>query len=137
MKVFFDSSGYAKRFIQEPGSQRVDAICKEATALGLSILCVPEIISALCRRRRESRLTKLQYKEVKQTLFQEARDVFLINITSDVIRKAIDILEKHPLKTLDGLHISCALVWEAELFASADKKQVAAARHLGLKTELL
>lgn len=137
MKVFFDSSGYAKRFVQEPGSLRVDEICMEATALGLSILCVPEIISALCRRRRESVLTKLQYEEAKQNLFLEVRDVFLINMTSDVIQKTIVILERHSLKTFDALHIGCALEWDAGIFVTADKKQVAVAKHLGLKTELV
>lgn len=137
MKVFFDSSGYAKRFVQEPGSLRVDEICMEATALGLSILCVPEIISALCRRRRESVLTKLQYEEAKQNLFLEVRDVFLINMTSDVIQKTIVILERHSLKTFDALHIGCALEWDAGIFVTADKKQVAVAKRLGLKTELV
>lgn len=137
MKVFFDSSGFAKRFVQEPGSQRVDEICNQATSLGLSILCVPEIISALCRRKRESLITKSQYEEAKQTLFQEAHDIFLINITSAVIQRTIGILEQHPLRTFDALHIGCALEWEAEIFTSADKKQVAVAKDLGLKTELV
>ena len=49
MKTFFDSSAFAKRYVEEPGSQTVDSLCREATEVALSVLCVPEIISALMR----------------------------------------------------------------------------------------
>ena len=64
MKLFLDSSAMAKRFIDEPGSQRVEDLCAEATALGLSVICVPEIISALRRRKRERALTPRQYTQI-------------------------------------------------------------------------
>jgi len=35
------------------------------------------------------------------------------------------------------LHIACALQWEAELFVSADQRQVSAARKAGLRTKLV
>ncbi len=44
MKVFFDSSSYAKRFLDEAGSQEVESLCQQADSLGLSILCYPEIL---------------------------------------------------------------------------------------------
>jgi uncharacterized protein len=56
MKTFFDSSAYAKRFIEEHGSNDIDAICAKTTNLALSIICMPEIISALNRRLREKNL---------------------------------------------------------------------------------
>jgi predicted nucleic acid-binding protein len=49
VKTFFDSSAFAKRYIEESGSQNVDALCQEAGEVGLSVLCVPEIVSALNR----------------------------------------------------------------------------------------
>ncbi len=61
MKTYLDSSSFAKRFINEIGSDQVEAICAKATELGLGVLCVPEIVSALNRRRRERTLTPNQY----------------------------------------------------------------------------
>ena len=49
MKIFFDSSAFAKRYIDEPGSDSVEAICQNATELALSVICMPEIISAMNR----------------------------------------------------------------------------------------
>jgi predicted nucleic acid-binding protein len=52
---------------------------------------------------------------------------------SDVIKKSIELLEKDTLRTMDALHIGCALEWEAELFVSSDKRQILAAKKAGLK----
>lgn len=47
MKIFLDSSTFAKRFVDEPESQKVEDLCSQAMELGLSVICVPEIMSAL------------------------------------------------------------------------------------------
>jgi len=57
MKTLFDSSAFAKRYVEEVGSREVDALCVATSALALSVVCVPEIISALNRRLREKRLS--------------------------------------------------------------------------------
>ena len=135
MKVYLDSSSFAKRFIDEVGSDKVEAICAEATDLGLSVLCVPEIVSALNRRRRERTLTQGQYDISMRRLIEDVRDANIINLTTSVIASAITVLEASPVRTSDALHIACALEWEAELFASSDKRQLSAAKRAGLKTK--
>jgi predicted nucleic acid-binding protein len=128
MKLFLDSSAFAKRFIDESGSRQVEALCSQATELGLSVICVPEIISALNRRLREKSLFRPDYARVKQRLSQDVHDAIIINLTTDVIQSCIEILETNPLRTLAALHIACAMAWEADLFASADHRQIVAAR---------
>nr|VFJ68005.1 MAG: hypothetical protein BECKFW1821B_GA0114236_11385 [Candidatus Kentron sp. FW] len=65
MKVFFDSSAFVKRFIAEEGSEEVDACCQQASELGLAVICIPEIASALNRKVREDLLSKDNYREIK------------------------------------------------------------------------
>lgn len=137
MKTFFDSSAFAKRYVQEPGSQVVDSLCQKATEVALSVLCVAEIISALNRRAREGLLTDRQYAEVKQHLSQDIRDAVIVNIVPQVVSACTKILEASPVRAVDALQIACALEWETELFASSDKRQVFAARKAGLHTKLV
>ena len=137
MKTFFDSSAFAKRYVDEPGSDVVDAICMEATELALSVICVPEVFSAMNRRVRERNLTQQQYDEAKKRLSAEVEDAFIVNLTSPVISACIAILEGNPVRAMDALHIACALQWEAELFVSADEQQIAAAKKAGLRTKLV
>ena len=134
MKAFLDSSSFAKRFLEEAGSDKVEAACREASELGLSVLCVPEIVSALNRRRRERTLSRSQYDEARQRVLDDIRDADIINLTTPVVNAAIRILEAGPVRAMDALHIACALEWGAELFASSDKQQLNAAKRAGLKT---
>jgi predicted nucleic acid-binding protein len=133
MKVFFDSSAFAKRYIAEPGSDKVEQICSESTELGVSSICLPEIVSALCRLRNQSIITKDQYEDAKQALLKDLEDALVCNITPSVIKQSIYILETSKVRTLDALHIACALEFEAEAFVSSDIQQLSAAKRAGLK----
>lgn len=135
MKLFLDSSAFAKRFVEEPGSQEVEILCSQATELCLSVICLPEIISALNRRLREKSLTRRGYVQAKQRLSEDVRDTIVINLTPDVVHTSIEILETTPVRTMDALHIACAAAWSADLFASSDHRQIAAAKMVGLKTK--
>jgi predicted nucleic acid-binding protein len=135
MKAYLDSSAFAKRFIEESGSGGVESICAQATELGLSVICVPEIVSALNRRRRDHSLTQGQYIVAKKRLLDDVRDADIIFLTPTVIGSAIMILEASPVRAMDALHVACALEWGAELFASSDKQQLQAAKRAGMKTK--
>lgn len=137
MKAYLDSSSFCKRFIEEDGSDGAETTCAQASRLGLSVLCVPEIVSALNRRKRERTLTAAQYDEAKRRLLDDVRDADIINLTAPVIMSAIRILETSPVRALDALHVACAVEWGAELFASSDDRQLKAAKRAGLKTRLV
>lgn len=133
MRTFFDASAFVKRYIEEIGSQSVDEICQEASELALSVICVPEIMSALNRRVREQILAPEQYSAIKQYLSKDVRDAQIVNLTPHVIASAISLLESSPLRAMDALHVACALEWGAELFISSDQRQLVAAEKAGLK----
>ncbi|MFC1498623.1 type II toxin-antitoxin system VapC family toxin [Verrucomicrobiota bacterium] len=134
MKTYLDSSAFAKRFVDEAGSDKVEDACAQASELGLSVICVPEIVSALNRRRRERGLTKHQYAEAKRCLIDDVRDANIINLTVPVIGSVITVLETSPIRAMDALHIACALEWGAQIFVSSDKKQLTAAKRAGMTT---
>ncbi len=137
MKTFFDSSAFVKRYIEEAGSQTVEALGLAATELAVSIVCIPEVISALNRRVRERDLSHHQYETAKDNMFEDARDIVIVNLTPDVLSTCTTILEASPVRALDALHVACAIEWEAELFVSGDKRQISAAKKAGLQTRLV
>jgi len=134
VKTFLDSSAFAKRFVDERGSDVLEALCDSTTTLGLSILCVPEVLSALNRRLREGALVRRQYAMAKRRLFEDVRDAEIVNLTGRVVMSSVDVLEESPVRAMDALHIACALEWGAELFVSADLRQLRAAETAGLTT---
>lgn len=134
MRTFLDSSALAKRYIDEPHSDKVERILRDASSLGVSIVCIPEIISALCRRRRERSLSRPDYSKAKDALMGDVADADVVQLTAEVLEGGIDLLERNHLRAMDALHVGCALVWDADLFVSSDRKQLRAASKAGLKT---
>lgn len=132
MKTFFDSSAFAKRYIADQQSEEVDNLCARATSLAVSIICIPEIISALARLNRESRITANQLKKGKEALLRDLSDAIICTLNSGVINQTIHVLENSSTRAMDAIHIACALEWQAEIFVSADHQQCLAAKKLGL-----
>jgi predicted nucleic acid-binding protein len=137
LKVFLDSSALAKRYVQEAGSDRLETILLAASSVGVAVICVPEIISALCRLRREKKLSAANYQRARHALLEDVADMSILNLTDQVVARAVSLFERSPLRSSDALHVACAAEWQADLFVSADKKQCVSARAFGLKVEQL
>ena len=133
MKAFLDTSAFAKRYIAEAGSDRVIALCQQADSLVLSVVCLPELISTLSRLVREKKLAKAQYRKLKRDAMADLADADICQLTPAVLNSVVSLLESHPLRALDALHLACALAVEPDIFVSADHRQLAAARKAGLK----
>jgi uncharacterized protein len=137
MKLAVDSSSFAKRYVQEIGSDELDRFLNEASELAFSVVLVPEIISALNRRLREHILPLVEYRAVKKQLLNDVSDATVLQITPSVVSRSVKLLEKNPLRAMDSLHVACALEWRADLFITSDRKQFMAARNSGLRVEYI
>ncbi|MBW8073474.1 MAG: PIN domain-containing protein [Ferrovum sp.] len=133
MKVFLDTSAFAKRYVLEQGSDKVVALCQQADSLVVGVICLPELISTLSRLLREKKITKVDYQKLKDDAMVDLADIDICQITPDVLASAVSLLETNPLRAMDALHVACAITVEADLFVSADSRQLAAARKAGLK----
>lgn len=133
MRVYFDSSAFAKRYIDETGTADVLAWCERASELALSVIAVPELISAFCRLQREGRLTDAQYQIIKRAFMLDIADALICDTTPQVIQHAVKALENHTLRGMDAIHLGAALACTAEVFISADARQCRAAEAFGLQ----
>nr|MBP8297457.1 type II toxin-antitoxin system VapC family toxin [Burkholderiales bacterium] len=109
MKVFLDTSALAKRYIDEQGSDKVKALCQQADTLVVSVICLPELISAASRLVREKRLARAAYRQLKGDAVADLEDADVCQITSEVLVSVVALLESHPLRALDAIHVACAL----------------------------
>lgn len=137
MRVFFDSSAFAKRYIHENGTDTVLEWCERATEIGLSGIALPEIISAFCRLRREKRITDTQYRQLKSLLLADIEDAAVCDLTPAILAQAVSCLETNILRGMDAIHIGSAVTIKADVFVSADKKQCDAAAQAGLQVEVV
>jgi len=137
MKLAVDSSALAKRYVREVGSDNLDRLLQRASELALCVILVPEIVSGLNRRLRERRLGVQGYREIKRQLLDDIRDATILQVTPAVVSRSVGLLEGNVLRAMDALHVACALEWRADLFATSDRRQLAAAMKAGLEAEYI
>ena len=134
MNVFLDTSAFSKRYVAERGSDRVQTVCAEADRLLVSIVCLPEFVSTLCRLVREKRLSAEHYQRLQVDAIGDLGDADVCQITAEVLSSAVSLLESNPLRAMDALQLASALVAAPDAFVSADQRQIEAARRSGLNT---
>ncbi len=108
---YFDTSALAKRYVVEIGSSWVQAVVahQSGQTIYTSVLTQPEIVSALQRRVREENLEADEALGLAQQVVEHMTQSYaLIAITPPVIAQACAVLQRHPLRAYDSLHLACA-----------------------------
>jgi len=137
MKLAIDSSSFAKRYVQEDGSDQLDRLLEKASELAFCVILVPEIVFGLNLRLREQVLTVADYRAVKKQLLDDVRDATVLQLTPSVISHSVKLLESNVLRALDAFHVACALEWQADLFVTSDRRQFMAAENTGLQSDFI
>jgi len=137
MKLAVDSSSFAKRYVQEVGSEELEGFLGDASELAFSVILVPEIISGLNRRLRERIITLVNYRSAKKQLLDDVADATILQITPSVVSRSVKLLENSSLRAMDSIHVASALEWRADLFITSDKKQFTVAKNSGLNVEYI
>lgn len=137
MKLVVDSSAFAKIYVIEDGSEAVGRLLGNASRLGVCIILPAEILSGMNRRRRENILSERDYRKIKDRLAADVEDATVLQLTPEVMACAFRLLETNTLRAMDALHVACALQWKADFFATADRRQLAAAKNAGLLSEYI
>ena len=101
MKVFLDTSALAKRYVAEQGSDQVLAVCQQADSLVVSVICLPELVSTLCRLVREEKLASAAYRTLKGKRLTRAYGCFF----------GLELPEKLDEDPMDGPYIETLYRW--------------------------
>ena len=137
MRAFFDTSAWLKIYVREPGTDRLFDISRTAEQTAICIICIPEAGAAMNRLRREGRMTAVQYESTKRTMFDDVLATVVIELTPDVLSTSFRLVENHPLRGMDALHLAAAIEWRADLFVAADQRLCSVAALAGLKVEMI
>ena len=139
---FFDSSALAKQYIDEPGSRWVQRVLSQFPLTVIAEITIVEVTSALARRWRTGEITAEEYQFAKRVFLQDVRWHRVISARRSTVVRAIDLIDRHPLRAYDALQLATALevadIVGAEgsslTFVSADARLCAAAAQEGLAT---
>jgi predicted nucleic acid-binding protein len=110
--TYVDTSALVKRYVAEVGSAWVRQMVARPVqhVLYTAALTEVEVRSALQRLVREGRLDTAQAQRLTQRVTQHfTRRYQVLPITRALVMQAGLVLERHPLRAYDAVHLACAL----------------------------
>jgi predicted nucleic acid-binding protein len=138
--AYFDTSALIKRYVDEDGRREVIQLLRRHDCVTSALLSV-ELRSALRRRVTDGSLDKERVAEILKRFAVDREFWALVEITGQVLQSAELLVAKHPLRTLDAIHVASAQLFATRMtasklrFVSADARQTAVAAAIGLPTQ--
>ena len=136
MALYLDSSVLVKLLSREEGSERAKAKFVEETTVATSRISLLEVTAALWRKRRQKDLQESIFRKALREVDQIFGQLIQIEWIDEVSQQALLLLRKHPLRTLDAIHLASAVflkdrLAEAVIFAAADHRLLLTAEQEG------
>ncbi len=137
MSTYFDTSAFAKRYIAEAGSDRVDAfLASHDDDCVISPLVAAEFESILQRLMRQGLMGADFAVQARRHLSADLSGALWAMQPFEVasFQRAIGLLRElgTPLATLDALHLACAIELRCAGLATCDHQLARAAAASGL-----
>ena len=138
MILYCDTSALIKRYVEENGTEYVDALWEDCWGVATSVVAFAEAMSAFGRKRREGLLSRKEHITTVKKLNDDYEHLSLVRLTNDLNSVMEELFNKHPLRGFDAIHLASALVFanskETDLFfACFDHTLNTAAKKEGLK----
>jgi predicted nucleic acid-binding protein len=144
---YLDTSALVKRYIDETGSAWLRALVNPAffPVLVVSQLLIVEMTSAFNRRLREGTVRQDDYTRMVDAFRNDCLVEYrIMPFDESITNLACELLERHPLRAYDAIHLGTALVinrllmthtMPALTFLCADERLLNAAMAEGLAVD--
>ena len=107
--IYFDSSALVKRYTEEAGTDFVKSILATNGLITTSKLTYPEMLSALMRKVRAGEIERKTFNGIVDKFDKDWDHILVLDFHNDLLPIVKILIEKHPLKAADAIHLSSAL----------------------------
>jgi len=135
--LYLDTSTLLKLYVEEQGSWEISRSTQDAAAVATSRIAYAEARAALARARRSERLSEGEFRRAKEAFEADWSGMMVVEVSDPLVRAAADLVERHPLRGFDAIHLASALTLRQQLdepvtFSAWDAHLLDAARAEGL-----
>lgn len=109
MIVYFDSSSIVKWFFDEPFSDMARDLKDQTRYCFTSLISYPEVMSAFRRAWKDGRCLESEKILAKDEFIRIWPEVKWVKLSSELVRRAGELVFKHDLRSFDAVHLSSAL----------------------------
>jgi predicted nucleic acid-binding protein len=140
LTAYADSSFLVSIYIEDVHSQAADVLLRTKPSIFLTPLHLAEWAHAVAQQIFRRQISAVAAQQI-ETDFEEDRQAGLWNqlpMPEGSLELCAELARRHGAKlgvrTLDSLHVACALELKAERFWTFDERQAKLAKAAGLKT---
>lgn len=141
MKTYYDTGILLKLYLNEADSTPVrQFVVEEGRALLVHAFHQAEMISAIQLKVFRQDCSRVQARSTLEHIESDRRENVLIETTIDwnqawpmCFELSRNYSQFTGCRTLDTLHLACALITESEQFVTSDERQIRMAKKVGLK----
>lgn len=130
MRVFVDTSALFKKYVAEPGSDAFERTLDKATEIAVSPVTWVEVNAAIERRVRDQTLSRAQADWLRAEVGKDFAYFLQVVWNQNLERKAVELIHRYPLKTLDAVQLASGVLSKAEMFITSDHKLYTEARRV-------
>ena len=112
MIVYMDASALVKRYVAESGSEQVNQLVAQASAIGTSVISRAEVAAALAKAVRVGSLTRDQASAALQAFRSQWIDVTRLQLSEVLVARAGSLAWEYDLVWYDSVHLATALFWQ-------------------------
>ena len=130
--IYLDTSALIKRFVNEKGSPLVQSLVTERPPVATAKIAYAEIFAGFARKLREGHLSKTLHTLACRQFERDWQSYLRVELQDDILYLARDLIQRHPLRGFDAVHLASALslknaLTEEITFAAADGRLLRAA----------
>jgi predicted nucleic acid-binding protein len=138
MILYLDTSALVKRYFSEHHTREVLHLWREADEVAVSTVAYAEASAAFRRKAREGWIGAGRLDRALRALRHDWDGCIRVDVTAALLPWIDKVLESHPLRGFDAVHLASALLLEERLpgrvrFACFDRRLLAAAADHGLR----
>jgi hypothetical protein len=122
LRVFVDTSSLFKKYVDEPGGDAFEKVLAKTTEIVVSPVTWIEMNAVIERRLRDKSLLPEQAARLRSEIKRDFVYFSRVLWNENLENKAVDLVHKHALKTLDAVQLASAVLSEPELFVTSDRK---------------
>lgn len=123
---YFDTSATVKYYFSEVGSSWIIDLVDEVdngawrNAVVFSKIAIVEGAAAIAKRHRMGQITPAQQQRLVGLFLKDCADRFLSwDVDDEVVERATELTQRHPLRGYDAVHLATALILNRALVENA------------------
>ena len=130
--IYLDTSALIKRFVNEKGSSLVQSLVEQREPVATAKIAYAEIFADFARKLRAGHLPRNSYALACRQFERDWQSYLRVELQDDILFLARDLIQRHPLRGFDAVHLASALNLKNALgaeitFAAADSRLLRAA----------